>query len=306
MKVLVAEDDASTRVLLTGALKKWGYDVTAVSNGEEAWEVLMKGEIRVVITDWEMPGLSGAGLCNRIRSELHGRYTYVLFLTKHDDSHHLVEGLGVGADDFIAKPFEPLELEARVAVGKRILMLQDELFDKNEALGRLTQIDEHTGLYNARWLRVQLDAELKRCMRFRRPLSLLFFDIDHFKSVNDTRGHLAGSETLRQVGAQLTEGMRGVDTAYRYGGDEFCLMLLETGPAGAMIVAQRQLEAFRARKFDVGNGEPMSLTVSIGVASYPDHAKTSKDLIDAADKAMYRAKEGGRNGVVMAVPTKTG
>ncbi len=161
----------------------------------------------------------------------------------------------------------------------------------------LTQVDEHTGLYNARKLNSELDAEVKRCQRFGRPISLLFIDVDHFKKVNDTRGHLAGSKALKLVGEVLVESARGVDSAFRYGGDEFAVLLLETGPSGALVAGQRVLEAFRMRTFDVGGGEPISLSVSLGAASFPDHALTAFGLLEAADRAMYRAKAGGRNAV---------
>lgn len=165
----------------------------------------------------------------------------------------------------------------------------------------LTQVDEHTGLYNARKLNAELEAELKRCQRFGRPISLLFLDIDHFKNVNDTRGHLAGSKALKLVGQVLSESTRGIDSAYRYGGDEFALLLLESGPSGANIAANRILEAFRSRTFDVGGGAPLSLTVSIGAASFPDHALSALGLLEAADRAMYRAKAAGRDAVRVGV-----
>ena len=160
----------------------------------------------------------------------------------------------------------------------------------------LTLTDEHTGLFNARHLLAQLDREVNRCQRFGRPLSLLFLDIDHFKKVNDTRGHLVGSRVLKEVGRLLAETVRTVDSAYRYGGDEFALLLLETSSDGARAAAQRVLDAFRGRSFDVGTGEPLKVTVSIGAASYPDHALTALGLLEAADRAMYRVKGAGRDG----------
>ncbi len=160
----------------------------------------------------------------------------------------------------------------------------------------LTLTDEHTGLYNARHLLAQLDREVNRCQRFGRPLSLLFLDLDRFKQVNDTRGHLVGSKVLKEAGRLLAELVRTVDSAYRYGGDEFALILLETSVDGAKAAAQRVVEAFRLRSFDVG-GEPVRVTVSVGCASYPDHALTALGLLEAADRAMYRVKGHGRDGL---------
>ena len=158
----------------------------------------------------------------------------------------------------------------------------------------LTLADEHTGLGNTRALKGLLKREVARAERFVRPVSLLFLDLDDFKSVNDKRGHLVGSALLRQVGARLLDAVRAVDSAFRYGGDEFAVVLLETGPTGAQQVAQRIVERMRT-PFDLGSGESMMVTCSVGVASFPDHATTASGLLDAADKAMYRAKNSGRN-----------
>lgn len=163
----------------------------------------------------------------------------------------------------------------------------------------LTLADEHTGLGNTRAMRMLLKREVARAERFVRPVSLLFLDLDNFKSVNDNRGHLVGSALLRQVGARLLDCIRSVDSAFRYGGDEFAVVLLETGPTGAQHVAQRIVERMRT-PFDMGSGEAFVVTCSVGVAAFPDHATTASGLLDAADKAMYRAKNGGRNQVQAA------
>jgi diguanylate cyclase (GGDEF)-like protein len=163
----------------------------------------------------------------------------------------------------------------------------------------LTLSDEHTGLGNTRAMRTLLKREVARAERFVRPVSLLFLDLDNFKSVNDTRGHIVGSALLRQVGARLLDCIRSVDSAFRYGGDEFAVVLLETGPTGGQHVAQRIVERMRT-PFDMGIGEAFVVTCSVGVAAFPDHATTASGLLDAADKAMYRAKNGGRNQVQAA------
>jgi diguanylate cyclase (GGDEF)-like protein len=160
----------------------------------------------------------------------------------------------------------------------------------------LTLSDEHTGLGNTRAMRNLLKREVARAERFVRPVSLLFLDLDEFKKVNDNRGHLVGSALLRQVGARLLDCIRVVDSAFRYGGDEFAVVLLETGPTGAQHVAQRIVERMRT-PFDLGSGEAVMVTCSVGVAAFPDHATTAAGLLDAADKAMYRAKNAGRNQV---------
>jgi diguanylate cyclase (GGDEF)-like protein len=161
----------------------------------------------------------------------------------------------------------------------------------------LLQVDEATQLFNSRHLHHQLEAEVARCARFARPMSLLFLDLDDFKRVNDTRGHLAGTAALRHAGTLLTSVIRGVDSAYRYGGDEFAVLLVETGVDGSDTVAQRVLTAFRDHPCVLEAGPPVAMTVSVGVASFPDDGISARSLLDAADKAMYRAKTAGKDTV---------
>jgi diguanylate cyclase (GGDEF)-like protein len=159
----------------------------------------------------------------------------------------------------------------------------------------LTLTDEHTGLFNTRHLSAQLELEVARAVRFARPLSLIFLDIDDFKSINDARGHLIGSAALKHAGEVIRSTIRGVDSAYRYGGDEFAVLLVETGREGSNVVAQRMVSAFVAQPFDVGVGAAVSMSVSVGVASFPEDGISAQGLLDAADKAMYRAKKLGKN-----------
>jgi diguanylate cyclase (GGDEF)-like protein len=164
----------------------------------------------------------------------------------------------------------------------------------------LTITDEHTGCFNARHLRAQLEHEVRRSQRFHHPLSLVFLDLDHFKAVNDTHGHLIGSALLKEVGELLVASTRQLDMVFRYGGDEFALMLVETHPDGAVTIARRIRDAFRSRRFMQKHGLELQLTASIGVATFPDHATSATDLVRAADFAMYAAKAQGRNDVCLA------
>lgn len=167
----------------------------------------------------------------------------------------------------------------------------------------LTITDEHTGCYNARHLRALLDTEVKRSARFRHPLSLVFLDLDHFKSVNDRHGHLMGSATLKEVGDLLIGiGRNGLDAVFRYGGDEFAILLVETDQDGAALIAQRVCEAFRGRSFLQEHGLDVRVTASVGVATFPDHATSALDLIRSADFAMYGAKARGRDAICVAEP----
>jgi diguanylate cyclase (GGDEF)-like protein len=164
----------------------------------------------------------------------------------------------------------------------------------------LTITDEHTGCFNSRHLRAQLEHEVKRSQRFHHPLSLVFLDLDHFKSVNDTHGHLVGSALLKEVGELLRSSSRQLDLVFRYGGDEFALMLVETAPDGALTTARRLRDAFRNKRFMQSQGLELRLTASLGVATFPDHAHSATDLIRAADFAMYAAKARGRDDVCLA------
>lgn len=192
------------------------------------------------------------------------------------------------------RPFNEDDLRAAATVADFAAIAIDNARNF-EKVQELTITDEHTGLFNARHFLSRLAAERARCERFARPMSLLFLDVDFFKVVNDTHGHLAGSKALELVGQRLVESLRAVDTAFRYGGDEFAVLLVETGPDGARAVGQRVVEAFRTAELDVGVGAPLKLTVSVGASSYPDDGTTDKALLHAADKAMYRAKARGRD-----------
>lgn len=193
-------------------------------------------------------------------------------------------------------PFTMEDLRAAITIADFAAIAIDNARNFKK-VQELTLTDEHTGLYNARHFQALAEAEVARCARFARPLSLLFLDLDEFKKVNDTRGHLVGSAALKHAGQVLQSCIRGVDTAFRYGGDEFAVLLVETGPDGARTVAQRIVETFRHTPFEAGRGGAVPLTVSVGYASFPDHGISLTGLLQHADAAMYRAKHAGRDRV---------
>lgn len=200
-----------------------------------------------------------------------------------------------------ARPFDGDDLQMLSAVAD-FAAIAIENARNFRRVQELTLTDEHTGLGNLRALQSIMQREVARAERFIRPFSVLFLDLDRFKEVNDRRGHLAGSALLRRVGARLLDSIRAVDTAFRFGGDEFAVVLLETGPSGARQVADRIVEKMRA-PFDLGSGEPVHVTCSVGIASFPDHGVSATALLDAADKAMYRAKDAGRDQAHSALPS---
>lgn len=200
----------------------------------------------------------------------------------------------VGGQD--SPPFSMEDLRAAITIADFAAIAIDNARNFKK-VQELTLTDEHTGLYNARHFKALVDAEVARCVRFARPLSLLFLDLDDFKKVNDTRGHLVGSGALKHAGQVIASSIRGVDTAFRYGGDEFAVLLVETGHDGARTVSQRIVDAFRAAPFEPGKGGAVPLTVSVGYASFPDHGISATALLQHADAAMYRAKQAGRDRV---------
>jgi diguanylate cyclase (GGDEF)-like protein len=172
------------------------------------------------------------------------------------------------------------------------------LFQKTE---QLTITDDLTRLFNSRYLNVYIGREIKRCKRHGIPLSVIFLDLDGFKRINDLFGHLAGSRTLSEVGSILSQAVRESDILARYGGDEFVVVLPETAPSGAMVIAERIRRAIEAHTFLKGQGLEARISASFGISSYPDHALTPEGLIQKADQAMYRVKERDKNGIELAV-----
>src|ERR1700734_20399 len=238
--ILLAEDDPVTRMLMTRFLKNAGYEVDAVANGSQALDKMTKRYYPMLVTDWEMPEMDGIGLCNAVRNMQLDGYVYALLLTARDAKEHIIAGLGAGADDYLVKPVHESELIARLNAGRRILNLEHSLRAANQRNRILSITDALTGTYNRRYLMEQLPRELERCRRYAYPLSVLMCDIDHFKQINDARGHAAGDEVLQQFAARAQKSIRiNSDWMARYGGEEFLIVLPETPFAGAMHVAEK-------------------------------------------------------------------
>jgi diguanylate cyclase (GGDEF)-like protein len=309
MKVLVVEDEVTTRLLLSGTLRKWGYEVSAVGDGEDGWEEVKKRDTRLVITDWEMPRLDGAGLCKRIRTQLGSHYIYVLLLTNYKDAEHIVQGLSAGADDFISKPFNPLELQARMAVGQRILSLQDDLMEKNRELERLNlqlariaATDALTQLGNRRSFDDALQRIHALSLRHGRAYGMLMADLDNFKSVNDRFGHAVGDKVLAEVAAAFRNATRSEDELFRYGGEEIAVLTREQTLQGLEALCERLCQAAAAVRIDGGDG-PLRITVSIGAALHDGKERVEgMAVVERADEVMYAAKRAGRNRYVLWRP----
>jgi two-component system cell cycle response regulator len=227
MRILLAEDSAVYRHLISGHLKEWGFDLVIAKDGAEAWNLLQQPEApTLVLLDWVLPEIDAIELCRKIRQlAVPGGYAYVVLLTGKDGKEDLLEGMQSGADDYLVKPFEPLELKARLLAGKRILNLQRELVEARESLRMAATYDFLTRLLNRGEVVALLDRELIRGKRESRPIGIIMADIDHFKNINDSFGHSAGDAVLSEVAKRMKSDLRVYDGAGRYGGEEFLLIL---------------------------------------------------------------------------------
>jgi two-component system, cell cycle response regulator len=301
--VLIAEDDPIFRRILESWFKRWDYQVTAVENGLGAWEVLQRADApQLAILDWMMPGVDGIELCRRIRSCNQGPYRYVLLLTAKDDKEDVVEGLEAGADDYLTKPFDVDELHARVRAGKRILDLQAALIRAQSALQFEAAHDRLTAIWNRGAILDLLDREMDRSRRSQDSLGIIMADVDFFKKVNDTHGHLVGDAVLQEVGSRLASALRRYDSVGRYGGEEFLIIVPGCDALNLVVTAERLRRRIADQPIDTSAG-PLPVTISLGLAAA--QAKQSR-LIDReaflrdADEALYAAKAQGRNRVESA------
>ena len=297
--ILLAEDDPVTRMLMTRFLKKAGYEVDAVADGAEALDKMMKRYYPILVTDWEMPGMDGVALCKAVRNMQLDGYVYVLLLTARDTKENIIAGLEAGADDYLVKPVHEPELVARLNAGRRILALEHSLRAANHRNRILSITDALTGAYNRRYLMEQLPRELERCRRYAYPLTVIMCDIDHFKLINDERGHAAGDDVLQQFVGRVQRSIRSnSDWIARYGGEEFLLVLPETAYKSGVFVAEKVRSLIRAEAFATRMGETV-VTSSFGVASTgqhgPDLALKVESLIKAADQCLYQSKQAGRD-----------
>ncbi len=299
MKVLIADDSAISRRLLEVALRTWGYEVVVASNGDEAWESLQGPDApRLAILDWMMPGMSGPEVCRRVRAKNDERYTYILLVTSRSDKEDLIEGMEAGADDYITKPFDRNELKVRLGPGRRIVELQDALLKAQEALREQATKDGLTKLWNRRSILEILSRELARSEREKTPLGIVLGDLDHFKAVNDTHGHLVGDSVLRVAARRMLASCRSYDAVGRYGGEEFLLVLPGCDERAAETQAERMRFEIESKPIPTPAGE-IRVTSSFGVTAAPGGETFSPDeAIKAADEALYAAKERGRNCVV--------
>ncbi len=305
MKILIADDESVSRRMLQALLVKWGYEVVSAEDGDGALANLKSADApRMALLDWMMPGQNGVDVCRALRKLRPEPYTYILLLTAKDAKESVVEGLESGADDYLTKPFNPQELKARIRVGLRLLELEDNLVQAREAMRFKATHDTLTGVWNRGAILETLEREVWRSRREGTTLGVLIADLDHFKSVNDTYGHLAGDAVLREVTKRMQNDVRPYDAVGRYGGEEFLVLL----PGCNSLVTREKAERLRETIFRTPVATTagiLKVTMSIGGAAITDWPQdTPNQILQMADLALYRAKEEGRNRTVMAGPAE--
>ncbi|MDZ7344604.1 MAG: diguanylate cyclase [candidate division KSB1 bacterium] len=348
-RILVVDDVPVNVQLLTTYLTSVGYQVIAARDGEEALELVSASQPDLILLDVMMPKINGFEVCERIKKNAATRIIPVIMVTALNEIEDKIKATEAGADDFVSKPFNKLELLTRVKSLLRIKQLHDELNAKvkelehaRERLRQLAITDGLTGLYNHRYLKEHLSQELNRASRHQSFVSVVMIDIDHFKNFNDTYGHPAGDHILRSIARLLKENIRKIDLAARYGGEEFCLVLVETNKHAAGLAAEKVRRLVEAHQFEVvvnssavarASGIPTAeksprlqdeegddgsrrsktqqpifnnrfelngrITISMGVATFPEDAIELNRLIEIADQRLYSAKQRGRNQVVI-------
>ena len=301
--VLIAEDDPLFRRILERWFQQWDYRVTAVENGLDAWEVLQREDApQLAILDWMMPGIDGIELCRRIRSRDQSPYRYVLLLTAKDDKQDVITGLEAGADDYLTKPFDVDELRARVRAGKRILDLQAALIHAQDDLQSAALHDSLTGLWNRGAILDLLRREVCRRQRTGDALGVMMVDIDYFKKINDTHGHLIGDAVLQEVTRRLAGDVRPYDVVGRYGGEEFLIVFPGGNMPDLVVGAERLRHCIADQPIETSVGQ-IPVTLSLGLASVEQGENEilgCESFLQRADAALYVAKARGRNRVETA------
>jgi two-component system cell cycle response regulator len=301
-RILIAEDDPVSRRLLEVFLVKWGFEVVLATTGLEALQLLERMDApRLALLDWMMPGMEGVQVCRKLREFKDRPYIYVLLLTARTQKEDLLHGLDSGADDYLTKPFDSQELRARLHVGQRILDLQDKLIAAGEELLFRATHDNLTGISNRGVIMDSVRRERSRQDRGATAFAIVLADIDHFKYVNDTYGHLAGDAVLQEVARRMTSCIRPYDCVGRYGGEEFLIVVPSSDAMGAIGLAERIRRDIEAKPV-LAEGASISITASFGIASStPNHLIDPQELLRFADDALYRAKANGRNRCELAV-----
>lgn len=304
--ILLVDDDEAARDLVSIHAEQHGYAMRVCASAEEALKRLRENFCPIVITDLNMPGMGGLGLCRELRARKWPGYTYIVMLTGSNHDRGVLAALEAGADDCLRKDSPPAEIKARLRVAERIVTLEHRLRRTLEARARQAATDALTGLPNRRSFDRQFNADFKRARRFGEPLSVLLIDVDRFKQINDEHGHIAGDGVLRQLATTLRMSLpRQFDILARFGGEEFAAVLPHTDREAALVVAERLRAAVEATPISTSDG-PKAVTISIGIGHLSNRSGveplTTHDLLDEADRCLYESKRRGRNRVTAQPP----
>jgi diguanylate cyclase (GGDEF)-like protein len=308
MRILIAEDDRVSRTILHRTIQKFGHECLVAKDGVQAWELFQGTTVDIVISDWMMPNVDGVELCRRIRATSSEDYVYFIFLTAQSDKEFLLMGMRAGADDYLTKPLDADELQVRLIAATRITSLHQQLAHQKQELERLNQQlfrqarrDPLTQLRNRLQLWEDLETLRSRVERYGHRYCIALCDVDCFKRYNDSYGHPAGDQVLRAVADTIAQHCRGGDTAYRYGGEEFLIILPEQSLASAMIAVDSLRRAVEGLAIPHQARTPSGVvTISAGVAALlPGETKPADLVLQEADTALYHAKESGRNRVAI-------
>lgn len=298
-RVLVVDDDPAIVRQVVDTLGGEDYRIETARDGVEAIERVRADPPDLLLLDVMMPKMNGLEVCRIVKSLANDSFIPIILVTVKGDIDSKVTGLKLGADDYLAKPFNPLELRARVDSMLRIKALQDKINSKRRELEALSVTDDLTKLLNHRAMQQRLRDEFRRAQRYNEPLSVLMLDIDHFKEVNDRFGHQFGDMVLQQLAQVMLDCVRQIDVVARYGGEEFLIILPQTHFSGSLTVADRIWRAIKAEEF-TDQSHKHHLTASIGISFYPNkNVNSVDDLVSFADEALYQAKREGRDRICL-------
>lgn len=304
MKVLIAEDDAVSRLTLRRAIEQLGHDVLVATDGTDAWELYRQQTVDVIVSDWLMPGMDGLDLCRRVRESQRETYTYFMLLTSLEGKQHFMQGMQAGADDYLTKPLDREELQVRLQVASRVTTLHHQLAEKtreletaNHALAESARRDPLTGLGNRLQLREDLYRLQRWLDRYGRGFGVALCDVDRFKLYNDRYGHVAGDEVLQAISRAVAETIRSGDMAYRYGGEEILVIMPEQSAETSIIAMERVREAVARLAIPHLPNRPYGVvTISVGLVAIGRGEQLPWEVVlNHADAALYRAKAEGRN-----------
>ncbi|MEJ1112818.1 diguanylate cyclase [Paenarthrobacter sp. CCNWLY172] len=303
MKVLIADDDQISRMITKAAVEQSGHECIVAEDGDSAWQLYQEHSPEAVVTDLMMPGLNGLDLCRAIRASEEDSYTYIILVTSHGSRKDVLAGMEAGADDYVTKPLDPFSLHIRLLAAQRITSLHADLARYRSALTEQARTDPLTKLHNR--LKLTEDLGLLRSLE-NHDYCLAMVDVDNFKSYNDIYGHQAGDAALVAIATTLAREVRKADAVYRFGGEEFLLVLQDQSPATATSVMERVRSAVHDLRIEHSGDPDGVLTISAGVSAFTDgHRAGSEQLLREADLALYAAKASGRNRVTLASALRT-